>query len=168
MRAVNLAVYAVCTAALLCTGCATSPEAQDRREAMAADIAEILSLPLDPAEYGTTKRCLSDHEYFSYRPLGDKHLLFEGRGDRLWVNTLRMACPDLRYGDVLVVRKFSGSRLCDADTFEVADWFSWPWYRRWPWHWGTNWGIGTRCALGKFQPVTQAQVNEIEALLKSR
>jgi hypothetical protein len=168
MRAINHAVYAACAAAILGAGCATSPEVQDRRDAIAADIAEILSQPLDVAEYGNPRQCISDHEIYSYRALDDRHLLFEGRGDRMWVNTLRMTCPDLQYGDVLVIRKFSSTRLCDADMFEVADWFAWPWYRRWPWHWSMNWGVGVRCSLGTFHPVSQAQIDEIEAVLRSR
>jgi len=58
--------------------------------------------------------------------------------------------------------------MCDMDSFEVTDWFDWPWYRRWPWHWGGSWGVGMRCTLGKFQPVTEDQVNAITELLKSR
>jgi hypothetical protein len=54
------------------------------------------------------------------------------------------------------------------DTFEVAEWFEWPWYRRWPWRWGLDWGTGMRCTLGKFQPVTRSQVDEIEAIIRSR
>jgi hypothetical protein len=53
------------------------------------------------------------------------------------------------------------------DSFEVADWFDWPWYRRWPWHWGGGWGVGMRCTLGEFQPVTRAQVDAIEDVLAS-
>ena len=69
---------------------------------------------------------------------------------------------------MLIVRQFSFSRLCDMDTFEVAEWFEWPWYRRWPWRWGLDWGMGMRCTLGEFQPVTQSQVDEIEAVIRSR
>ena len=50
----------------------------------------------------------------------------------------------------------------------VLDWFAWPWYRRWPWRWGMNYGVGMRCTLGKFQPVSQAQVDDIEAVIRSR
>jgi len=160
-------VCVACALFLFTAGCATSPEAEQRRLDREASIAEILNQPL-AAEYGEVKRCLSDVEYRGFRALDDRHILFEGRGDHLWVNTLRSPCPDLRYGDVLVVRQFSFSRLCDMDSFEVAEWFDWPWYRRWPWHWSRNWGVGMRCTLGKFQPVTQGQVDEIEAVIRSR
>lgn len=146
----------------------TSPEAEERRQAIESDIADILSVQLDPAEFGETRRCLADSEYRSFRALDDRRILFEGRRGRLWLNTLRTHCPDLRFGDVLVVRSFSAMRMCDMDSFQVTDWFDWPWYRRWPWHWGGNWGMGTPCSLGRFQPVTEAQVEEIEALLRSR
>ena len=168
MQAVRNACYLVCTFALLCAACAVSPEAEDRRLAIEADIADILSVQLDPAEYGETLRCLSGTDYRSFRALDDRRILFEGRRDRMWINTLRSRCPDLRHGEVLVLRSFSGTRMCEMDTFEVADWFDWPWYRRWPWHWGSGWGVGMRCTLGEFQPVTEAQVDAIEDALTSR
>ena len=168
MGTLHLTVWLAGAALLLLPGCATSPEAENRRLAIQADIEEILSVPLDPAEYGETKRCLSDSEYRSFRSLDERHILFEGRRGKQWINTLRTRCTDLRHGDVLIVRQFSGTRMCDADSFEVGDWFDWPWYRRWPWHWGGSWGTGMQCSLGKFQPVTAEQVAEIEALLRSR
>jgi len=168
MKAARYAFCLACTAVLLCTSCAVSPEAEDRRLAAEANIADILSVKLDPTEYGETKRCLSSMDYRSFRALDDRRLLFEGRRDSLWINTLRSRCPDLRYGDILVVRSFSGTRMCALDSFEVADWFDWPWYRRWPWRWGGGWGVGMRCTLGEFQPVTEAQVKAIEEVLESR
>ena len=168
MNAVKYTVCMACTAALLAASCAVSPEAEERRLEKQASIADILSQPLDTAEYGEPKRCLADHEFRTFRALDDRHILFTGRKNRLWINTLRARCPDLRFGDVLVVRKFSGTRMCDLDTFEVTDWFSWPWYRRWPWRWGLDWGVGMRCTLGMFEPVTQEQVDEIEAVIRSR
>ena len=168
MSANKYALYAACAAALFLSGCATSPDAEARRLAAEADIAEILSAPLDPAEFGETRRCLADREYQGFRALDDRRILFDGRRGKLWINTLRSRCADLRHGEVLVVTSFSGTRLCDMDRFEVADWFAWPWYRRWPWYWGHRWGTGISCSLGKFQPVTEAQVNEIEAILRAR
>ncbi len=164
MDAVRYLIIAACSATVLLAGCATSSETQERELQKQASIAEILNEELDPAEFGETKRCLSDAEYTSYRAIDERHLLFEGRGDRLWVNTLRSSCPDLRHGDVLIVRHSSGSRLCDADQFQATDWFGWPSNRRSP----DGWGSGMRCVLGKFQPVTQQQVDEIEAVLRSR
>lgn len=158
---------AICVAAalLIIAGCASSPDDESRRLAMEADIQDILELSL--AEDGKPLRCLSDLQYGGFRALGEKHLLFTGRGDKRWVNTLRTRCYDLRHGSVLRVRSHSFSRLCDADRFAVDDWFEWPWYSRWPWHWG-SWSTGMTCSLGKFYPVTESQVAEIEAVLRSR
>ena len=168
MDAIKYAMTMACAALLLLASCATSPEVESRRQAIEADIESILSIPLDPAEFGATKRCLADQEYRNFRALDDRRILFEGRRGKLWINTLRTRCPDLRFGDILIVKSFSGTRMCDMDTFQVADWFGWPWYRRWPWHCGGSWGMGAHCSLGKFQPVTEEQVAEIEAVLKSR
>jgi len=168
MVALRHAVYASVALTLLCAGCAVSPEAESMRQAIEADIAAILSQPLDPATYGETKRCLADREYDNFRALDDRRLLFEGRGDKLWLNTLRSRCPDLRFAHVLRVKSLTWNRICDLDSFYAGDWFDWPWYRRWPWHWGTRWGSGISCTLGKFQPVTESQVGEIEAVLRSR
>jgi len=168
MKAVRSAISLACTAALLCASCAVSPEAEERRLAIEADIAHILSVQPDPTEYGAARRCLSEMDYRNFRALDDRHILFEGRRGRLWINTLRSSCPDLRHGDVLIVRSFGSMRMCDMDSFEVTDWFDWPWYRRWPWHWGGSWGAGMRCTLGKFLPVTEGQVDAITELLESR
>ena len=167
MRTKILVICLVVVALLLLTGCAASPEAESRRQAMDADIDEILSYKLDAAEFGKPKRCLFDNEYRNFRPLGDRHLLFDGRRDKQWINTLRGRCHDLRFGDVLIVKSFSGRKMCDMDRFQVADWFDWPWYRRWPWYWG-GWGTGSTCTLGEFKPVTKMQVKEIEARLDAR
>ena len=152
-------------AVLLFAGCAVSPEVENRRQAIEADIEEILSLPVDAEEGREPKRCLSEREYRNFRPLGDKYIVFEGRRDKLWINALHGRCTQLRHGDILIMRPMTSTRMCNRDRFEVADWFDWPWYRRWPWHWGT-WGTGETCVLGEFHPVTEAQVNEIEALLE--
>ena len=148
--------------------CAASPEVESRRLAREARISEILAQPDAAAELGPVKRCLSSNDYRRYSALDDRYLLFEGRRDKFWVSTLPRRCPDLRFGDVLVVRSFSSLRICDRDTFVTTEWFDWPWYRRWPWRWGTAWGTGMSCTLGKFQPVTAEQVDEIKSVLRSR
>lgn len=168
MAAIKHAICTLLAVSLLTAGCATSPEAESRRQAIEADIEAILSEPLDPTIYGETKRCLADMEYRNFRALDDRRLLFEGRRGKLWLNTLRTRCPDLRHHNVLVVRSFSARRMCDMDSFQASDWFDWPWYRRWPWRWGSDWGMSSHCSLGKFQPVTEFQVAEIEVVLKSR
>jgi hypothetical protein len=161
----NVRRYSVCVsvALLLIAGCATSPEDESRRQAIEADIQDILNLSL--GEDGKPLRCLTDGQYTGFRALDEKHLLFTGLRGKRWVNTLRNRCYDLRHGDVLRVSSFSSLRICDTDRFAVDDWFEWPWYSRWPWHWGT-WSTGMTCTLGQFYPVTEGQVEEIEAVLR--
>jgi len=165
----NYLLVAMLAASALCIGCAASPEVEARRQAIDDEIDVILSEPLDEATYGKTERCLTSSDYRRFEALDDRRLLFEGRHGERWINTLRARCPDLRYGRVLVVRSYSSmARICELDTFTAEDWFTWPWYRRWPWSWGTTWGTGMTCTLGKFQPVTEAQVKAIEETLQSR
>ena len=63
MSALRYTIMVGWAAALLSAGCAVSPEDESRRDAMEADIAAILSIQLDPNEFGTTKRCLSDLDF---------------------------------------------------------------------------------------------------------
>ena len=156
---------AVCITAIvsLAAGCASTPEDAVRREAIDEDILEILSLSL--GEDVKPLRCLSDVQYRGIRPLDEKHLLFTGKGGKLWVNVLRHRCHDLKHGSVLRVRSHSFSHICSTDRFAVDDWFQLPWYSRWPWQWGAS-GTGMSCTLGQFYPVTEAQVEEIEAVIR--
>jgi len=158
---------AVCVAATLSmiAACASAPDDEGRRQAIEADVQEILSL--STGKDGRPLRCLSDTQYTGFRALDEKHILFTGMGGKRWVNALRTRCYDLRHGSVLRVRSFSYSRICDTDRFAVDDWFVWPWYSRWPWHWGA-WSTGMTCTLGQFYPVTEGQVAEIEAVLRGR
>ncbi|MGI9223899.1 MAG: DUF6491 family protein [Woeseiaceae bacterium] len=163
MNLVKTAILLSCAALfLLLPGCATSPEDAARRAEAEADIDEIMSYELDPDEYGEAKDCLGSHEYDNFRPLGDRHILFEDRRGKLWVNTLRARCRALQHGDVLVVKQSTGRRMCDTDRFEATDLFDYP-----AGGISSNWGTGGSCLLGDFHPVTEAQVAEIEAVLES-
>ena len=157
--------FLLTAAVLLSAGCAVSPEVEERRAAIDASITEILRQPIDVDTYGEPRRCLSNADFRSYRALNNRTMLFTGRRGKQWINRLRTSCFDLDRGDVLITRSFSGSRICERDTFDVADWFSWPWYRRYPWQWGAGLGSGS-CMLGEFHPVTEEQVKEIEAVLE--
>jgi len=155
--------------AFVCASCAVSPEAEERRQRQEEDIQSILSEPIDVEKLGTTKRCLSDHEFRSFRVLDDRRILFIGRHrGRLWLNTLKTRCQDLRFATALRVKgTLSSDRICRSDSFQAGDWFDFPWYRRWPWHWGRTWSTGAICMLGDFQPVTEEQVEAIERVLES-
>ena len=125
---------------------------------MEADIDDILTYELDPAEYGDPKNCLYTREYRNFRPLGDRHLLFEGRNDKQWVNVLRGRCIGLNKGSKFIMKQNVSGRVCDMDRFDIADYID-------P---HTLSGKGPTCALGEFKPVTSAQVEEIENRLEMR
>ena len=158
----------VVVALLLLTGCATDPEVLAERQAMEDEIAAILGEPPDPETYGEPKRCLTDRESRDFYALDDRRIVFAGYRDRMYLNTLIGRCPDLRWGDSLWVRSVTWSRICEMDKFVVTDWFEWPWYSRYPWRWGSTWGTTVPCTLGKFQPVSQQQIDAIKDVLDRR
>ena len=153
--------FAICSLAaglLAIAGCATSPADERRQQDMEADIDEILGYELDEAEYGEPRNCLSERQYRHFRALGDRHLLFEGRNDRQWVNVLRGRCPGLKDDSRFIMRQNMSGQLCDKDLFEVMDRFD-------PISSGA---MGPTCALGEFRPVSKGQVAEIEDRLEMR
>lgn len=158
MDAKKFAICAVAAALLALSGCAASPEDERRRQDMEADIDEILGYELDESEYGRPKNCLSTREYRSFRPLGDRHLLFEGRKDKLWVNMLRGRCLGLEEDSKFIMRQNMSGQVCDKDLFEVMDRFD-------P---ISSAGMGPTCILGEFRPVSKGQVAEVEDRLEMR
>ena len=149
------AVFAIATALLALGGCAASPEEEHKRKEMEADIDDILSQHVDPAEYGEPTDCLRENEVRHYRALGNRHLLFEGRRGQLWVNVLRSRCPGLDRRSVFIMRPSMAGRYCDMDHFSVVDRVDSP-------------AAGSNCSLGVFKPVTEVQVKEIEERLEMR
>lgn len=158
MHSRRLAICLITASLLTAAGCATSPEDEDRRKAMEADIDEILAYENDPAEVGEPRNCLSENEFRSHRPLGNRHLLFEGKRGQLWVNVLRGRCSSLDTNSVLVMKPSLSGRLCEMDRFNVVYRFESLSSAR----------SAPSCVLGEFKPVTEAQVEEIEARLKMR
>jgi hypothetical protein len=151
---------------ILLGGCAAAPTVPER-PAAEDEISQILSGRVDDAEYDESKRCLAAHEYRGFRVLDDRHIVFEGSRGKLWLSTLPMRCPDLRFATALQVKStFPTGRICAMDTIRAGDWFDWPWYRRWPWRWGSTWPAGAGCTLGEFQPVSESQIEAIRAALR--
>ncbi len=155
----RLAIGAVATALLALAACATSLEDEQRRKDMEADIDEIMSYELDKTEFGEPRNCLSESQYRSIRALGDRHLLFEGRRGKLWVNVLRGRCSGMDNDSIFVIRPSFGGRPCERDRFEAIDRLD-----------ATSAmggaGMGPVCILGEFKPVAKAQLEEIEARLE--
>ena len=157
----NINALATCTlvaSLVVLAGCSTSPVDEQRRKDMEADVDDILSYENDPAEVGEIEKCLFESEFRSYRALGRRHLLFEGRKNKQWVNMLRGRCPGLDDDSVFVVEPNMGGRLCDTDRFSVVDRFDSLSSAR----------SAPTCVLGEFKPVTEAQVKEIEQRLEMR
>ena len=144
------------TALLALAACAASPVDEQRRKDMEADIDEIMSYELDETEFGEPRHCLSKSQYRNFRALGDRHLVFEGRNDKQWVNVLRGRCHGLDDNSAFIIEPTSAGRVCQLDRFEAVD--------------RSNMGmaLGTACVLGEFKPVAKAQLEEIEARLEAR
>ena len=154
----RLAICTLVASFVAFAGCATSPEDEERRKAMEADVDEILSYELDPLEYGEPRKCLNESDYRSYRALGKRHLLFFGRQDKRWVNVLRGRCSNLSGDSIFIMEPATSSQICELDRFRVGDRLD---------------SVRTAstmptCVLGVFKPVTEAQVKEIEQRLEMR
>ena len=156
MNTRSAATWTIIAALLVLAACATSPEDERKRKEMEADIDDILSYEHDPLEYGEPKSCLSTSEFRSYRALGNRHLLFEGRKGKMWVNVLHGRCPGLHRDSVFIMRPMQANRLCDKDRFDAVDRLD------------TRTISAPTCTLGQFKPVTEAQVKEIENRLEMR
>jgi len=156
-----IAIGMAVTALVALAACATSPEDEQRQKDMEADIDEIMNYELDKSEFGEARDCLSDVQYRNMRPLGDRHVLFDGRKDKQWVNVLRGRCIGLRDDSIFIMRPIMAGRSCDKDRFEVID-------STQPVVSGAGLAMGTTCVLGEFKPVAKVQLEEIEKRLEMR
>ncbi len=153
---VTMKIQALLLTTFVLAGCASAPEAEQAQQEREEDIATILSEPLDPSEYGESKRCLAGHEYRDFAIIDDRRIVFKGSGNRLWLNELRARCPDLRRADALAFRSHTMSeRICELDSFIAADWMG-----------SRSRQPGMRCTLGAFQPISEAQMQAIRDLSK--
>jgi len=157
MSSGKIATGTIVAVLLALAACATSPVDEQRRIDMEADIDEIMSYELDETEFGDARNCLSDTQYRNIRPLGDRHLLFEGRHDKQWVNVLHGRCVGVNDHSVFIMRPTSAGRSCDKDRFDITE-------RAGSVVSGV--GMGSTCVLGQFKPVAKAQLQEIERRLE--
>ena len=96
---------------LTVAGCAAKAE----KKTPPLTVDAILANTLTESDYGKEERCLQLSSYQKIRVLDKEHLLFEGRGDKVWLNKLRIACPGLRPNAVLQLDVRSSS-VCNLDT----------------------------------------------------
>jgi hypothetical protein len=146
---------ALAVALTLLVGCAAAP-AEDQAAARVEAIDDILTKPLDDEDYAEAVRCLPTHAYRNVRVLDDQHVLFEGPGDRVWLNRLRHRCSGLRTNTTLRFR-LRDNRVCEMDTFEAVDTML-----------GGLGRVSATCSLGDFSPVTPEQVEAIKAAVEEQ
>jgi hypothetical protein len=150
-------VWPVMLFALVLVGCASDPaETAEQQQEVAEDIEAILTQPLGEDEYVQSERCISTYKYHSVDVLDNQHVVFRGRGDNIWMNTLRAPCLGLHRRDVLQF-ELRTSQLCNLDDFVAVEY-------------GISVGMKTSatCVLGDFAPVTAEQVALIKATMEKK
>jgi uncharacterized protein DUF6491 len=81
--------------------------------------------------------------------IDDQNIIFRMRGDRVYRNTLPNKCPGLLRENRIAYQS-STSRLCSVDTITVLEDF------------GIGFRPGFTCRLGKFVPLSEAEVEDID------
>ena len=147
--AVMVAVSLACLGATAATGKEETPDDA------APTVEEILAAEPDKVEVETT-RCIGRRLYRNSWIIDRTTMLFSGRRDQYWVNTLRRPClRDVFRRQVMNFISRSSMHLCERDEVEFLD----------P---GGLVQTGPRCRLGRFQEISadQAQLLRRRAGLK--
>lgn len=134
----------IAVAILLTAGCAAQGEPPEE-EQEPLSVEDILASAPRPEDYSDSVTCLHRDAYVDVDVLNRELLLFQGRGDKVWLNRLRRPCIGLRDRDALAF-EMRNSRLCDLDTFNSIDTFR-----------GALEPASARCSLGKFETVSPEQ-----------
>jgi len=131
------------------------------------DVRALLTEPLPDAEYVDARNCVSAMAVETTEVLDDSHILFIGRGDRVWINQLKHRCIGLEPNHVLAF-DLTNARFCRLDRFRALDSF------------GTRVGAGVGrlsplagngpiCVLERFEPVSPIHARVIrQALIRKR
>jgi hypothetical protein len=123
--------------ACLALGCAPAEPIESSAEAQ-ADVAEALAGRIA----GPPVQCVELRDLRGNRSLDDDSILFEGRGDTVYVNRPPGGCASLRNGRALRTMT-NMSRLCRGDIVTVFDTLS-----------GTEYA---GCGLGEFVPYRRSR-----------
>ena len=114
---------------------------------------EILSAPAEDENDWAAVRCIRSMDYDRVEVLDSLRVVFHGRGDKRWLNQLRIRCPGLRKRDTLQFEMRS-TRLCEMDSFRSID--------------PSGFGMpGASCSLGSFEPVSPDQVQMLKDALRA-
>jgi hypothetical protein len=143
-----LAILVVSIAA----GCAANAE----KKVPPLTVDEILANSLTESDYGKEERCLQLSDYQKIRVLDKRHLLFEGRGDKVWLNKLRIDCPGLRRNAVLQleVRNTSVCNLDSVTSIEVRRLFVDK--------------VSATCSLGPFVQIPREQAEFLKKEIRGK
>ena len=127
------------------------------RKSLAALLAGVAALSLasataqdDDEASDEPVRCLSMNSIRSTRVVDDTRLLFFQARDKIFLNRLDRECLGLaRYGTFTYTVQSGArhARLCDTDSITVLE----------------TTGRGLNCGLGRFEPLTQDQVDNLIA-----
>ena len=138
-----------CLAALLLCACSTS----DTSSATTAEgVNAVLATTLTDADYGQTKRCLPRTSYHRIQVLDEQHLLFWGRGQRVWLNRLATRCKGLN-DDLSLELATQGSQACRLSMLTAGIYGA---------------GPRARCAIGSFQEIPQQQAKVLAVQFKQQ
>ena len=132
-------ILALSLAALAAASCAPAdPVATaERADREAMELADALR----GRTAGAPVSCVNQRDLQGNRSVGEGAIIFDGRGDLIYVNRPPAGCPDLDFGRALVTRTTS-AQLCRGDIVTVIDPVS-----------GAGYG---GCGLGDFVPYRRA------------
>ncbi|MEE9253523.1 MAG: hypothetical protein V3U43_01180 [Pseudomonadales bacterium] len=118
----------------------------------AAETPDIETLP--ESQYIDTQRCLGAQRHQSVDVLDEQRLVFKGLRGRIWLNQLKARCQGLRRRMVLELTP-RVNRLCELDGVRGLDQAS---FRP----------MSARCTLGKFEAITEQQLELLKNALEAR
>ena len=120
------------------------------RHAAAALAAAVLAGAANAQEPSDMVNCISLSRVDRTEVIDETTILFYMRGNQIYRNVLPHRCPGLRADEPFMYR-VSTSQLCNVDVITVLD------------RVGAGFMPGASCGLGKFQPISEAAVEELKA-----
>ena len=125
------------------------------RKGLAALLGSVAALSLasaaaqdDEEESDEPQRCMSMNSIRSTKFLDDQRVLFIQSRDKVFLNRLDRECLGLFRNGAFTYKVQSGARharLCDTDSITVLE----------------TTGRGLNCGLGRFEPLSQAEVESL-------